>query len=61
MNDYTPTTEKVRHDYPRDYTKSIQAEFAEFDRWLAKVKAEAWAEGWRVGRNGLGVNPYRSI
>ena len=53
-NEYTPTTEQVReawrtarHDpgvLPDDVA------FAEFDRWLAQVKADAWHEGYNDGR-----------
>lgn len=53
-NEYTPTTKQVReawgywrHDpgvLPEDVA------FAEFDRWLAQVKADAWREGYIDGR-----------
>jgi len=37
---YTPTTEEVRLDYAPAKTFPADAE-AQFDRWLAEVKAEA--------------------
>src|SRR5690625_2459388 len=48
--DYTPTDEEVRRTYidspaPDDAARVRYA--AEFDRWLARVKAEAWDEGNR--------------
>lgn len=51
MTEYTPDTEEVRELYwavsgdPRRGSKA----WAEFDRWLQKVKAEAWAEGQQSG------------
>lgn len=53
MSDYTPTTEVVRHavSYPRERLgepRRINPEA--FDRWLSRVKFEAWEEGVRVGR-----------
>lgn len=50
MSDYTPTTEAVRGAYlyeaqrHGDAFKGNAATRAEFDRWLAQVKAEAWDE-----------------
>ena len=52
MSDYTPTTEEVRNQYSgfstsnSNHTGQVYLNFAEFDRWLAEVKAEAWQEGW---------------
>ena len=44
MSDYTPTTEEVRHGWKwRDDE--------EFAHWLNEVKAEAWHEGERRGRD----------
>ena len=48
MNDYTPTTEVIRHavTFPRERLgepRPIKPEA--FDRWLEQVKAEAWDEG----------------
>ncbi len=40
---YTPTTEEVRLEYSRTGRRPDRE--AEFDRWLAEVKAQAWAEG----------------
>ena len=52
MNDYTPSTDEIRHYWavqgvkraPRRAERSV-----EFDRWLAKIKAEAWDEGFDAG------------
>jgi hypothetical protein len=52
MSEHTPTTENVRNVYayigqgfaPSKRKSKEQAE-AEFDRWLAHVKTEAWGEG----------------
>ncbi len=59
MSDYTPTTEEVWRAY-------INWEYggpgAEFDRWLAEVKAEAWADGASAGcmcSVAEPPNPYR--
>ncbi len=60
MTDYTPTTEEVWRAY-------INWEYggpgAEFDRWLAEVKAEVWQEGFDRGvlffNAGDERNPYR--
>lgn len=54
---YTPTTESVRDAYCRalqkalhEYGTSARERFhAEFDRWLAGVKASAWDEGRKFG------------
>ena len=53
MTDYTPTTEEVRDGWVEvqnawwpgcpDNWDDLKA--AEFDRWLAEVKAQAWDEG----------------
>ena len=70
---YTPTTEEVREVYRGclvqtdtniySFVDEAQAN-AEFDRWLAEVKAEAWEEGFQDGHDSaMGVrntdNPYR--
>jgi hypothetical protein len=62
MSEYTPTTERVRWFYAA-YDEGYGDE-AEFDRWLAGVKAEAWDQGGVAGYDaGRGipsaVNPYR--
>ena len=45
MTDYTPTTEEVRNDYMCALsTTEIHDAEAQFDRWLAEVKAEAVIE-----------------
>lgn len=38
---WTPSTDHVRGAY-MDRMPDINASIAEFDRWLAEVKAEAW-------------------
>lgn len=64
-DDYTPNTEEVRELYwavsglPRRDPKAWE----EFDRWLRKVKAEAWAEGrdsahWVSFEGRFDDNPY---
>ena len=69
MTDYTPTTEEVRETYqggliqvgPNTYeiVDEKQAK-AEFDRWLAEVKAQAWQEGWDTKPPYQEINnPYR--
>lgn len=52
MNDYNRLTDQIRHYWavqgikhaPRRAERS-----AEFDRWLAQIKAEAWDEGFDAG------------
>ena len=52
MDDYTPTTEEVRMaynhwgKYPEFAPDDFDVTGAEFDRWLASVRADAWDEGW---------------
>jgi hypothetical protein len=58
---YTPTTEEVcecwttRNDIGNpyepdaDFEERHHEESTKFDRWLRKVKAKAWREGWTVG------------
>ena len=51
-SDYTPTTEVVRHavTFPRERLgepRPIKPEA--FDRWLSRVRFEAWEEGRRAG------------
>ena len=42
VNDYTPTTEDVRREYAiaREGIESPDEVVAQFDRWLAEVKAQ---------------------
>lgn len=60
---YTPTTEEIRLRYSdsRHWGEELDAQF---DRWLAEVKAQAWEEGFQGGYDSaMGVgnipNPYR--
>ena len=67
---YTPTTEQVRRAYEIDrVTRYANIEphepKAEFYRWLAEVKAEAWNEGrdaeaatWNTEIAGTAINPH---
>jgi hypothetical protein len=73
---YTPTTEEVRSQYQErgnlgwlpnvdPYNFDKQAMRDEFDRWLRKVKAKAWDEGWvdgacTPGQHPREFNPYES-
>ena len=76
MSGYTPTTEEVRDSYDYQFTLGMSdiSRIAEFDRWLASVKAEAWEEGFNAGEgeayehearlqwsmpHDCTVNPYR--
>ena len=45
--DYTPTTEEVRNAYGvQRYDQAFERGYKpEFDRWLAEVKADAFAQG----------------
>ena len=46
---YTPDTETVREQYAREqppHIGTVSSKSAEFDAWLAKVKADARDEGW---------------
>lgn len=71
-SDYTPTTEEVRADYiyanpdGRDYYDEPFDAGPQFDRWLTKVKAEAWYEGYeargrmeRINNEDTHDGPYR--
>ena len=53
MSDYTPTTEEVRLAYWNGRKFSLENHdinnIAEFDRWLAEVKSQAWEEGYDEG------------
>ena len=63
MSDYTPTTEEVAKSYVwfRDQAFTDDKLRAEFDCWLAEVKAQVWEEGYRDCCAGRGIiaNPYR--
>lgn len=68
----TPPTGTIREAFmrchPFPHTTEIDERGAEFDRWLAKIQAEAWEQGYAVGHaHGFGdgtqpdqrANPYR--
>ena len=59
MDDYTPPTEDVRESYTyfRGTIPTVEHE-AEFDAWLLRVQAEAWAEGANSPRYRNLRNPY---
>ena len=63
---YTPTTEEVRESYVlMQRCISYPNPDAEFDRWLAEVKAQVWEEAYMTGVSdviadkGATMNPYR--
>lgn len=62
MSEYTPTTEEVRNRY---LSEVFPEDEAEFDRWLAQVKAQVWDEGHtrcfhvENPHNPVKGNPYR--
>lgn len=70
-DDYTPETEEVRETYADatciDLDDPAHAhgcpQDAEFDRWLASVKADAWdeaiGEAAEQGTIQIPTNPYR--
>lgn len=53
MSDYTPTTWTVRSAWASLAEDEQGVDFdlaaAEFDRWLAEVKAAAWFDGYNRG------------
>jgi len=61
MTEYTPTTEQVREVWggfsecgglvirPSGTSTFLDDRYAEFDRWLDRVRAEAKAEAWDAG------------
>jgi len=62
---YTPTTEEVRDQYCLDDGLRYTEHEAGFDRWLAEVKAQVWADGYTAGTHDWRTeslttpNPYR--
>ena len=71
--EYVPDTNEVREayiwqDYEACYYGPYSRDGEEFDRWLAKVKAEVWDEGETDGRinstehrpSRKMTNPYRA-
>ena len=62
MSDYTPTTEMVKSLYEIGKIKAYDSyDLAEFDRWFAEVKAQAWEEGYNAKwvETYFYDNPYR--
>ena len=67
VSDYVPTVGELRQAYVEASGASMAQEsyyaeqVAEFERGIARIKADAWDEGFRAGRNGHSpyVNPYR--
>lgn len=74
MTDYMPTTDDVRDAYQGRLVKTGPSSYelvdekqadAEFDRWLAELKADAWEEGYAQGSEDSydsrldADNPYR--
>ena len=56
-DDYTPSEPTVRHSYVVIEARSDLPEArAEFDRFIAKVKRDAWNEGWTAELDDN--NPY---
>lgn len=60
---YTPTTEEVRESYVlMQKCSAYPNPDAEFDRWFAEVKAQAWEEGYSTGLieefDKVTFNPY---
>lgn len=73
---YQPDADDVRNQYALDFDGlsywSTNMNHAEFDRWLAEVKAEAWDEGAHHGADTncrfakdtddqCPYNPYREV
>ena len=62
---YTPDEEQVREQYTQEQPPqigSVAEKRAEFDRFIAGIKAEAWEEGYAVGQTDHdcdATNPYR--
>lgn len=70
MTDRIPTTEDIRDGYSfytgGYFNETTEEGYAEFDRWLRKVQAEAFNEGASAyglsfwdGDAGVVENPYR--
>ena len=49
VNEYTPDAHNVRAAWIETGIGSEDALIAEFDRWLAGIKADAWDEGYDAG------------
>ena len=71
MSDYTPTTEEMRERFILGAMRrrDLDKEVADWDVWLASVRAEAWDEGHATprelepfdGHTFTAVNPYREV
>lgn len=69
MSDYVPSTEAIRDCWGISvHSDKRPVRLAEFDRWLNRIKAEAWDEGYmhcfdmeRRGDDSVSKldNPYR--
>ena len=63
MSDYTPTVEAFRGVYGQMCAEWCRDDaLAEFDRLIARIKAEAWDEGYAAGQTDdefEATNPYR--
>ena len=71
MSEYTPTPGDVRRTYARTFLQYADVAGEWFDRMIAEVRAEAWAEGYAAGQDSIYtatdewpnpacVNPYRA-
>ena len=67
-SEYTPTEDEIRSLYVMgrvslETTAQVLADSpAEFDRFIARIKAEAWDEGYAAGQTDdefEATNPYR--
>lgn len=66
MSDYTPTTNEIEKAFACGQNGLWKHDrIMEFSRWLAEVKAQAWAEGAKQGfmaprKGAIIVNPYKT-
>lgn len=69
MSNYTPTTETVRIYYgyarvpndlqtDREYARLRSEHEAEFDRWIQRIKEDAWDQGFMAADNPIAENPH---
>lgn len=63
MSEYTPTVATFRGAYGQMFSEWRRDDaLAEFDRFIARIKAEAWDEGYAAGQTDdefEATNPYR--